>query len=79
MAKNVYRINAFCWNKQKRKYEDKEINVLRDYWEAITLYNRLTPSADMMQVELWEDSVNKHGITINSERIKMKDQAHNWV
>ena len=78
MAKQVYRVMAFKWDKRKKEYERKEITIQRDYFEALSTYDRLTPCADMMAVELWEDSMNKHGIAVSRERIRMKDQAGEW-
>ena len=62
MAKTIYKITAFVWNKQKREYERQRVSEHRDYFDAISAYESMKVSMDMPAVELYEAPLRKHGL-----------------
>ena len=78
MPKTLYTVKSYAWDKRIEEFQMKKQLEFRDYFDAVSAFEKTKLSEKVGCVELWESELKKHGRIGNSERIRMKDYLGVW-
>lgn len=73
--KKRYTVDGYFWNAKGEEYEHEEVCKFDSYEEAMAVYNVMKPTADLFQIEVWEEELNRYVVAERSTRIKLKDTS----
>lgn len=78
MPKTLYTVKSYEWDKRIEEFQVKKQLEFRDYFDAVSAFEKTKISEKVECVELWESELKKNGLVKNSERIRMKDVLGEW-
>lgn len=70
-----YSVRAYIWNPAKEEYERVTVYINEQEEKARNLYEGMDATADVNQIELWEEYIDRFGIEVDSTRIALKDTS----
>lgn len=70
-----YSVRAYIWNPTKEEYERVTVYVNEQEEKARKVYEGMEATADVNQIELWEECIDRFGIEEDSTRIALKDTS----
>lgn len=70
-----YSVEAYVWNKEREEYERITMATYESDEEAKNLYERTEATADVNQIEIWEELIDRYGVERDRRRIALKDTS----
>ena len=71
--KIVYEICAWVWDKDHKRYDAVILDMFDGMGEALADFNALQVSEDMPQIDLYRNTLDRRGCSVNYTLLDRKD------